>query len=90
MNCWTYPMENFFSALAMVWRRIFSAFALMVLAWIKEMPYGFDGKEVIGEKEEVDEGLDLPELPESDSEDTLDLWLSDRENVGEPLLGDAL
>jgi hypothetical protein len=86
-------MENFFSALAMVWRRIFSAFALMVLAWIKEMPYGFDGKEAIGEKDEVDEveeGLDLPELPESDSEDTLDLWLSDRENVGEPLLGDAL
>jgi hypothetical protein len=93
MNCSTYPMENFFSALAMVWRRIFSAFALMVLAWIKEMPYGFDGKEVIGEKDEVDEveeGLDRPELPESDSEDTLDLWLSDRENVDEPLLEDAL
>jgi hypothetical protein len=83
-------MENFFSALAMVWRRIFSAFALIVLAWIKEMPYEFDAEEAIGEKEEVDEGLDLPELPESDSEDTLDLWLSDRENVGEPLLGDAL
>jgi hypothetical protein len=65
----------------------------MVLAWTKEMPYEFDGYEAIGEKEEVDEieeGLDLPELPESDSEDTLDLWLSDRESVGEPLLGDAL
>jgi hypothetical protein len=84
-------MENFFSALAIVWRRIFSAFALMVLAWIKEMPYGF-GDKAIGEEEvdEVEQGLDLPELPESDSEDTLDLWLNDRENVGEPLLGDAL
>lgn len=65
----------------------------MVLAWIKEMPYEFEGEEAIGEKEKVDEveeGLDLPELPESDSEDTLDLLLSGRENVGEPLLGDAL
>jgi len=86
-------MENFFSALAIVWRRIFSAFALMVLAWIKEMPYEFDGEEAIGEKEDVDEieeGLDLPELPEADSEDTLDLLLISRENVDEPLLGDAL
>jgi hypothetical protein len=84
-------MENFFSALMIVWRRTFSAFALMVLAWIKEMPYGF-GDDAIGEEEvdEVEQGLELPELPESDSEDTLDLWLSDRENVGEPLLGDAL
>jgi hypothetical protein len=79
--------------LAIVWRRIFSAFALMVLAWIKEMPYEFDGEEAIGEKEDVDEieeGLDLPELPEADSEDTLDLLLISRENVDEPLLGDAL
>jgi len=93
MSCWTYPMENFFSALAIVWRRILSAFALMVLAWIKEMPYEFDGEEAIGEKEDVDEieeGLDLPELPEADSEDTLDLLLISRENVDEPLLGDAL
>lgn len=34
-------MENFFSALAIVWRRIFSALAVKVLACIKEMPYEF-------------------------------------------------
>jgi hypothetical protein len=34
-------MENFFSALAIVWRKIFSAFGVIVLACIKEMPYGF-------------------------------------------------
>jgi hypothetical protein len=34
-------MENFFSALAIVCRRTFSAFGVKVLACIKEMPYGF-------------------------------------------------
>lgn len=36
-------MPNFFSALAIVWRRIFSALGVKVLACIKEMPYGFGG-----------------------------------------------
>lgn len=35
------PMENFFSAFAIVWRRIFSAFGVRVLACINVMPYGF-------------------------------------------------
>lgn len=32
------PMEYFFSALAIVWRNIFSAFSVRVLACINEMP----------------------------------------------------
>lgn len=32
------PMANFFSALVMVWRRIFSAFGVRVVAWRSEMP----------------------------------------------------
>lgn len=36
-----YPIENFFSALTIVWRRIFSAFGVNVEACINVMPYGF-------------------------------------------------
>jgi hypothetical protein len=32
------PIVYFFSALAIVWRKIFSAFAVRVLACIKEIP----------------------------------------------------
>jgi hypothetical protein len=42
-NLWIYPMPNFFSALAIVWRKTFSALGVKVLACIKEMPYGFGG-----------------------------------------------
>ena len=34
-----YPIGNFFSALAIVWRRIFSAFSLIVSMWIRLRPY---------------------------------------------------
>jgi len=36
-----YPIENFFSALDMVFRSVFSALAVMVAACIRVMPYGF-------------------------------------------------
>jgi hypothetical protein len=35
------PMENFFSALATVYRKIFSAFAVKELACNNVIPYGF-------------------------------------------------
>ncbi len=38
----SYPIAYFLSALPIVWRNIFSAFAVRVLAWIKEIPKGFD------------------------------------------------
>jgi hypothetical protein len=52
-------MENFFSALAIVWRKIFSAFGVIVLACIKEIPYGFGGGVPyceLGEEQVEDDG----------------------------------
>jgi len=47
-NVIIYPMENFFSALAMVCLSIFSAFSVNVLACINVMPYGFGVLGVLG------------------------------------------
>lgn len=51
-----YPIENFFSALAMVCRKSFSAFAVKELACIKEMPYGFGDAGVLAWDEAGDDG----------------------------------
>lgn len=42
------PTENFFSAFATVCRKIFSAFAVSVVACINVMPYGFGDVGVLG------------------------------------------
>jgi hypothetical protein len=52
-----YPIENFFSALATVCRRIFSALSVNVHAWIKEIPNAF-GTGVEGELGEGIDGVD--------------------------------
>jgi hypothetical protein len=47
-NVRSYPIENFFSALAIVCLRIFSAFAVKVQACNKDIPYGLGEIGVIG------------------------------------------
>ncbi len=66
----TYPMGNFFSALAIVWRRSFSAFSLRVLMWMRLKPKALGVGGVTGEGiEDADETVDAADglLPPSDT-----------------------
>lgn len=84
------PMENFFSAFAIVWRRIFSAFGVRVLACINVIPYGFGvvgvagwtGVDGVGEalRSAGEEGRPGQFVLESDEEDEEDPDVEDPES----------